>query len=34
MHKYAKICNDPVSIFPMHSYAFIYTKNAKNMQDM
>ena len=29
MHKYAKICNDPVSIFPMHSYAFICTKNAK-----
>ena len=29
MHKYAKICSDPISIAPMHSYASIYTKYAK-----
>ena len=29
MHKYAKICSDPISISPMHSYAFICTKYAK-----
>ena len=27
--KYAKICSDPISISPMHSYAFICTKYAK-----
>ena len=26
--KYAKICSDPISISPMHSYAFICTKYA------
>ena len=31
--KYAKICSDPISISPMHSYAFICT-NMQNMQDM
>ena len=34
MQKYAKICSDPISISPMHSYALICTKYAKNMQDM
>ena len=29
MHKYAKICSDPICISPMHSYAFICTKYAK-----
>ena len=29
MHIYAKICSDPISISPMHSYAFICTKYAK-----
>ena len=29
MHKYAKIFSDPISISPMHSYAFTCTKNAK-----
>ena len=29
MQKYAKICSDPISIYPMHSYAFICTKHAK-----
>ena len=29
MHKYAKICSDPISISPMHSYAFIWIKYAK-----
>ena len=28
MQKYAKICSDPISISPMHSYAFICTKYA------
>ena len=33
MQKYAKICSDPISVSPMHSYAavhllFIYTKYA------
>ena len=28
MWKYAKICSDPISISPMHSYAFICTKYA------
>ena len=26
MQKYAKICSEPISISPMHSYAFICTK--------
>ena len=29
MHKDAKICSDPISISPLHSYAFICTKYAK-----
>ena len=29
MHKYAKICSDPIGISPMHSNAFICTKYAK-----
>ena len=29
MHKYAKICIEPISISPMHSYAFTCTKYAK-----
>ena len=29
MHKYAKIFSDPISISPMHSYAFTCTKYAK-----
>ena len=40
MHKYAqnmqikkqKICSDPISISPMHSYAFVCTKYAKICQ--
>ena len=28
MQKYAKICSDPISVSPMHSYAFICTKYA------
>ena len=26
MHKYAKICSDPISVYSMHSHAFIFTK--------
>ena len=29
MHKYAKTYSDPISISPMHSYAFTSTKYAK-----
>ena len=29
MHNYPKLCIDPKSISPMHSYAFICTKYAK-----
>ena len=29
MQKYAKICSEPISISPIHSYAFICTKYAK-----
>ena len=31
MQKYAKICSDPISISPMHSYAFLCTKYAKKI---
>ena len=29
MYKHAKICSDPISISPMHLYAFMCTKYAK-----